>query len=271
MDTSLKLNRPGGRIAYELHGDSGPLVVCIPGIGDLRSTFDGVATRLAAEGYRVARMDLRGHGDSDNTFARYDDVAAGEDALALVEHLGGGPALLVGNSMGAGAAAWAAAERPDQVAGIALLAPFVRDGDRGRLAVLAFRLMLTRPWGPRAWDWWFSRSHVTRPAGLDARLRAVHDALARPGRWQAFAATTHTNHAPVEARLGEIKAPALVVMGEKDPDWPDPAEEAETIAGLIADTSVTLVPDVGHYPQVERPDVVEPLLADFVGQVFARA
>jgi pimeloyl-ACP methyl ester carboxylesterase len=271
MTASRHLDRPSGRIAYDLHGDSGPLVVCIPGIGDLRSTFDALAARLAAEGYRVASMDLRGHGDSDTTFDRYDDVAAGEDALALVEHLGGGPALLVGNSMGAGAAAWAAAERPDQVAGIALLGPFVRDGDRGRLSVLAFRLMLTRPWGPRAWAWWFSRLHVTRPAGLDARLRAVHEALARPGRWQAFAATTHTSHAPVEARLSEIKAPALVVMGEKDPDWPDPAEEAEVIAGLIADTSVTLVPDVGHYPQVERPEVVGPLVADFAGSAFARA
>jgi pimeloyl-ACP methyl ester carboxylesterase len=271
MPTSHHLDRPEGRIAYDLHGDGGPLVVCIPGIGDLRSTFDGVATRLAAEGYRVATMDLRGHGDSETAFDRYDDVAAGEDALAVVEDLGGGPALLVGNSMGAGAAAWAAAERPDQVAGIALIAPFVRDGAQGRLAVLAFRLMLIRPWGPRAWAWWFSRLHVTRPAGLDTRLRASREALARPGRWQAFAATTRTSHAPVEARLGEITAPALVVMGEKDPDWQDPDAEAEAIAGLIAHTSVTLLPDVGHYPQVERPDLVEPLLADFVGQVFARA
>jgi pimeloyl-ACP methyl ester carboxylesterase len=271
MPTSRHLDRPEGRIAYDLHGDGGPLVVCIPGIGDLRSTFDGVATRLAAEGYRVATMDLRGHGDSDTTFGRYDDVAAGEDALALVEHLGGGPALLVGNSMGAGAAAWAAAERPDQVAGIALIAPFVRDGAQGRLTMLAFRLMLVRPWGPRAWAWWFSRLHVTRPAGLDTRLRAGREALARPGRWQAFAATTHTSHAPVEARLGEITAPALVVMGEKDPDWPDPAAEAEAIAGLIADTSVTLVAGVGHYPQVERPDVVGPLVTAFAASTFARA
>ena len=49
-------------------------------------------------------LDLRGHGDSDTTFATHGDVVTGQDALALVEHLGG-PAVLVGNSMGAGAAA----------------------------------------------------------------------------------------------------------------------------------------------------------------------
>src|SRR3712207_2030452 len=103
MTTTVQ--RPEGRIAYDVTG-SGPLVVCIPGMGELRSAYRFTAPALAAAGFRVATMDLRGHGDSDTTFTRYDDVAAGEDALALVEHLGG-PAVLLGNSMGAGAAAWA--------------------------------------------------------------------------------------------------------------------------------------------------------------------
>src|SRR3954471_18090450 len=100
------LERPEGRIGFDVTG-TGPLVVCIPGMGELRSAFRFTVPALVAAGYRVATMDLRGHGDSDTTFARYDDVAAGEDALALVEQLGG-PAVLLGNSMGAGAAAWAA-------------------------------------------------------------------------------------------------------------------------------------------------------------------
>ncbi|HSK25720.1 MAG TPA: alpha/beta hydrolase [Jiangellales bacterium] len=264
------LDRPEGRIAYEVHGTGAPLVVFVPGMGDLRSTFAGLAARLATDGFRVALLDLRGHGDSDTTFTRYDDVAAGEDALALVEELGG-PAVLVGSSLGAGAAAWAAAERPDLVAGLGLIGPFVRDGEPRRLQMLAFRAMLARPWGPRAWAWWFARLHVTQPAGLDERLAEVRASLARPGRWRAFAATTRTSHAPVEARLGEVRAPALVVMGEADPDWPDPAAEARAIAGLIADSTVVTVPGAGHYPHVERPEIVEPRLADFVAAAFARA
>ncbi len=100
------LQRPEGRIAYEVAGH-GPLVVCAPGMGDLRSVYRFLAPELVGAGYRVATMDLRGHGDSDATFGAYDDVAAGTDLLALAKHLGG-PAVLVGNSMSAGAAVWAA-------------------------------------------------------------------------------------------------------------------------------------------------------------------
>src|SRR4051812_49552667 len=97
------LPRPQGRIGYDVAG-SGPLVVCVPGMGDLRSTYRHTVPALVAAGFRVATMDLRGHGDSDATFDSYDDVAAGTDVIALIEHLGG-PAVVLGNSMGASAAA----------------------------------------------------------------------------------------------------------------------------------------------------------------------
>ena len=99
-----------GRIAYDVTG-SGPLVVAVPGMGDLRSSYRHLAPALVAAGFRVATMDLRGHGDSDTTFAAYDDPAAASDVIALIEHLGG-PALVIGNSMGAAAAVIAAAENP---------------------------------------------------------------------------------------------------------------------------------------------------------------
>src|SRR6476469_2348338 len=113
------LDRGEGHIAYDVVGE-GPLVVCLPVMGEVRSSYRYNTPTLVEAGFRVATMDLRGHGDSDATFTAYDDVAAGADALALIEELGG-PALLVGSSMGAGAAVWAAAERPDLVAGLALL------------------------------------------------------------------------------------------------------------------------------------------------------
>src|SRR4051794_41845644 len=79
-----------GRIAYDAVG-TGPLVVCVPGMGELRSVYRRTSPALAAAGYRVVTMDLRGHGDSDATFTSYDDVAAGGDVLALIEELGGPP------------------------------------------------------------------------------------------------------------------------------------------------------------------------------------
>lgn len=263
------LQRPDGRIAYDVAG-TGPLVVCLPGMGELRSTYRATVPALVAAGYRVASMDLRGHGDSDATFERYDDVATGEDALALVEHLGG-PAILLGNSLGAGAAVWAAAERPELVTGLGLLGPFVRNPPTGRLMMVLFRLLMTPPWARLAWTAFLpSLSPGRRPADFEEHRRRIGDSLRRPGYARAFSRTTRTSHAPVEARLAEVRQPALVVMGERDPDFRDPAAEAAWIAERLP-ARVVLVPDAGHYPQVEAPDVVNPALVDFCASATPRA
>jgi len=69
------LQRNEGRIAYELAGE-GPLVVCVPGMGELRSTYRYTVPALAATGLGSPRWTLRGHGDSDASFSSYDDSAA---------------------------------------------------------------------------------------------------------------------------------------------------------------------------------------------------
>jgi pimeloyl-ACP methyl ester carboxylesterase len=63
--------------------------------------------------------------------------------------------------------------------------------------------------------------------------------------------------------LGRVggRIPALVVMGEADPDFPDPAAEATWIAERLQ-ARVVMVPDAGHYPQSQRPDVVGPAVVD---------
>lgn len=264
------LMRPKGRIAYDVRGD-GPLVVCIPGMGDLRSGFRALVPDLVAAGYRVVTMDLRGHGESDAAFDEYDDVAAGSDALALVRELGGTSAALVGSSMGAGAAAWAAAESPNLVSALVLSGPFVRNPPGSGLTGLAFRVALLRPWGPIAWDAWYTRLFPgRRPADLDEHRARIRSSLARPGRWHAFTRTTHTSHAPVEERLGEIRAPALVVMGERDPDFKDPAVEASWIAQRVHGRSL-VVPGAGHYPHAEYPDVVTPAIVSFLAEAVRHA
>jgi len=100
-------------------------------MGDLRAAYRFLAPELRAAGYRVACTDLRGHGDSDANFASYGDVETASDIVALIEELGG-PAIVVGNSMGAGAAVLAAAERPELVNALILVGPFVRNAERPR-------------------------------------------------------------------------------------------------------------------------------------------
>lgn len=120
------LNRPQGRLAYDLTGDDGPLVVLSPGFGDLRSTYRGLATHLAAEGFRVVTADLRGHGDSTVGWDSYSVDAVAGDLLALL-HEHGGRGVLVGNSYSGSAAVVAAARVPAAVAGLVLSGAFVRD------------------------------------------------------------------------------------------------------------------------------------------------
>ncbi len=255
------LDRPEGRVAFEVTG-AGPLVICLPGMGELRSSYRFTVPALAAAGFRVATMDLRGHGDSDATFTAYDDVAAGQDALALADHLGG-PAVLVGNSMGAGAAVWAAAERPEAVTGIALIGPFVRNPPIPALMRLIFRMAMSGPWATWAWRAYLPKLYPNqRPDDFDQHLAALTETMRRPGHARALVATTRTSHAPAEERIGDISAPALVVMGERDPDFSDPAAEARWITQRLG-AELLLVPEAGHYPQVERPDQVNPALVSF--------
>jgi pimeloyl-ACP methyl ester carboxylesterase len=265
MNISQMLERPEGRIAYDVTGE-GPLVVCMPGMGELRSSYRHLTPLLVEAGFRVATLDIRGHGDSDATFSAYDDAALASDALALVEELGG-PAYLIGNSMGAGAAVIAAAERPTAVLGLVLVGPFVRNPPGGGLATLMFRLALLKPWGPKAFMSYYPKwTPGTRPEGYDEHTAAVAAGIRR--NWKAFVQTTHTSHAPAEARLDDVRAPAVVVMGTDDVDWKDPAAEAAWIGDRLG-AEVVMAPGVGHYPQAQSPALLARALVELAG--IARA
>lgn len=261
MTTNQMLDRPEGRLAYDVTGE-GPLVVCLPAMGELRSSYRHLTPLLVDAGFRVATLDLRGHGDSDATFSAYDDEALASDALALVDALGDS-AYLVGNSMGAGAAVIAAAQRPAAVLGLVLVGPFVRNPPGGALGTLMFRLTLLKPWGPAAFMGYYPRwTPGTRPEGYDEHTAAVAASVRRS--WKAFVRTTHTSHAPAEARLDHVRAPAVVVMGTADVDWKDPAAEAAWIGERLG-AEVVMAPGVGHYPQAQAPGLVAQALVTLAG------
>lgn len=281
MDTSAArqthhLRRPEGALAYDDAG-SGPLVVAVPGMGDLRSTYDELRAALLAAGYRVVTTDLRGHGDSSAGFARYGDEATAADVAALVEHLGAGPAVVVGNSMGASAAAVLAADRPDLVRALVLVSPFLRDPAAGAaqraLLGVAYRVLLARPWGAAAWAWYYTTLNRGRRSGrLGAHAAAIRASLRRPGYLRAFRRLTlQLTHAVVEPRLPRVQAPALAVVGALDPDWRDPAAELAWIGATLGARTL-LVPDAGHYPQHQTPEVVaDAVLAHLAGVAPADA
>jgi len=184
------LARPGGRIGYDVAG-AGPLVVLVPGLGDLRA------------GYRFL----------------------------------------------------APAGRPGLVSGLVLAGPFVRDPAVSRVRRVLLRAAMARPWAALTWKSCLPKLYAgRRPADFGAYRDQVVAGIRRPGYARAFSLTTPTSHAPAQARLAEVTAPVLVVMGERDPDFPDPAGEADWIAQALR-AQVVMVPDAGHYPQSQRPDI----------------
>lgn len=265
----LHLQRPEGRISYTVEG-SGPLVVAVPGMGDLRSSYREIVGPLVDAGFRVAVTDLRAHGDSDTGFRAFGDIATGGDLLALIEQLGG-PAVVLGTSMGAAAAAWAAAERPDLVSGLVLFGPLLRDPAMGRATVAAmhgaYRVLFRAPWGAGAWAAYY-RTALNRgrtAPWLGEHVAAIRATLREPGRLRAFRRLTlQLTHAVVEPRLPEVTAPMLAFVGELDPDFRDPAAEAAWLESIGAEA--VMVPESGHYPQAQRPDVVVPATLAFLAR-----
>ncbi|ALJ19708.1 alpha/beta fold hydrolase [Microbacterium sp. No. 7] len=261
---TIDVSRPGGRIAVEV-GGAGPLIVCVPGMGESRASFRHLVPGLVAAGHRVAAMDLRGHGDSTIGFDAYDDPAAAGDVLAVIDALGGGPATVVGNSMGAAAGVLAAAERPEAVSRLVLIGPFVRDHG-STAARLLLRVLLTRPWGPAVWRGYYrSLFGQETPADHDEHVARALSLLRRPGRWAAFQATARTSHAASETALPRVSAATLVVMGERDRDFPDPEAEAAWVAEALRGRH-RMIPGAGHYPMAERPGEVLSAMLPFLAE-----
>jgi len=242
----------GGTLAYDVAG-AGPLAVLVPGLGDLRQEYRFLAPRLAEAGYRVVTMDLRGHGGSSVGWPSYSRKALGADLLALCDHLGGGPAVLVGNSFAAAGLVWAAAERPQAVSGLVLIGPFVLPQPAKPATQALMKVLFAGPWKVAAWSMYFGTLFPSRkPADFDAYRARLRANLAEPGRFEAVRAMMLSAEPDIAERLGEVRAPALVVMGSRDPDFADPAGEARRLAGGLQGEAV-LVEGAGHYPHSEMP------------------
>lgn len=264
------LDRPEGKVAYDIQGE-GPLVVLVPGMGELRSSYRFLAPALVQAGYRVAATDLRAHGDSDTSFSSYGDVATASDIHALIGHLGGS-AVVVGNSLAAGAGVIVAAEHPDDVAALVLVGPFVRNPKSSGVMLALFRAMMAPLWVARVWKSYMPSLYAGRkPVDFDEYRTAVYDSLRRPAYGKAFSLTTRqTDHTPAEAALPSVTAPALVIMGDKDPDFPDPTAEAHWIGDTLRG-EVVMVADAGHYPQAQQPDATATAVIGFLKTVLHRA
>jgi len=267
MDTRY-LEQEGGKIAYDEAG-SGPLVICVPGMGDLRGQFRFLAPQLVAAGYCVVTMDVRGHGKTSVGWMDYSVIGVDRDILALARHLDAGPAVIVGDSMAAGAAVWAAVEAPECVRALVLLGPAVH-GETNWQARLLYSALFARPWGPAAWLMYFAKLFPTRkPADFGEYTAALKRNLSDPGRLEALHQMMLASKAASAERMTRVSVPTLALMGTLDPDFKDPEAEVEWVARQLKGT-YQMIPGAGHYPHVEMPEVTGPLVLSFLQTLKVR-
>lgn len=202
----------GYDIAYESYGE-GPLILAIHGFasnGQVNWLNTGWVETLTDAGYRVATIDNRGHGASEKIYdtAAYPSDEMAKDAINLIDHLGTGPAALLGYSMGARISAFACLRSQGQVA----CAIF---GGLGSTMITGLPGSSEIAEAMRA----ATLDDVEHPRGRQFRLFAEHTG----SDLEALANCMESSRQRItEEDVAKIDVPVLVAVGELDEEGGDP-------------------------------------------------
>ncbi len=257
---------------YELGGESSaPPVVLVHGFSVPCFIWDPTFEALTKAGFRVLRYDLFGRGLSDRPPVRYDKALFLRQLEELIEALAlPRPFALFGLSMGGVIAAAFTAAHADLVRRLVLIDP----AGLPYPLPLRMRLLLVPVLGELLMGF-FGRRTLIR--GLRDDLGAEHPALAhyearyRPqmryfGFRRALLSTLRSgllrSGEADFARVGALGLPVLLIWGEEDEVVPFALHRA--LLRLIPQAEFHPIPRAGHIPHYARPEVVNPILLDFL-------
>ncbi len=280
-------DRQSFTIAYQKQGSSGIPVILIHGFGAGSFHWRKNMPDLAVES-QVYAIDLLGFGQSDKPTpqaeADYTFETWGQQILDFCREVVGGPALLVGNSIGCIAAMQAAVDGSEWVQGVALLNCSLRllhDRKRAtqpfykQFAPLLQNVLQYKPIG-----YWFfqqiAQAKTVKKVLLQAykRPEAVTDELVDyllepaqdPKAADVFLAFTAYSQGPLpEDLFPKLQCPAIVLWGTEDP-W-EPIALGREFANYPAVTKFVELPGLGHCPQDEAPEMVNPVLIDWIRSI----
>lgn len=251
MDTRVvKLESDSRTVIVELVGpDDAPTVICLPGMGDIRSVYRHISEPLVSRGYQVALVDLPGHGQSE-VGSEPSQVAIAHVVSELI-HTIGSPALVIAHSYTPDSALLAS-QLNRSIVGVLAIAPWATTPRLNVWMRALSRWVARTPW---LWGLFYRSLHKMPPADLNDHVRAIRRSLRR----------THGTHTLQRMAVGigkdatDLRArttvPVGIVMGGRDPDFENPRAEAEAF-GEGLDATITIAENSGHYPHTEEPGSV---------------
>ena len=266
----------GERLAYLDVGEGRPVIV-IHGFGGSMWQWEHQQVPLSRE-FRLLTPDLIGSGLSAKPDIEYRPDQMLDYFVAFMDTLKIPRAALVGNSMGAGLAIGMALEHPDRVSKLVLIGGLPANV-RERLTSPSIQRALSTPapsWLASFGNWLFGglmiesvlKEIVHDPALLTpAVIERSNRNRQRPGVMPPLMSARDTLplwEAGFAKRIGEIRHPTLIIWGEKDRVFP--IAVGEELHRTITGSSLVRIPNAGHIPQWEQPDLVNPAMIDFLRQ-----
>ncbi len=250
-------------VAHELLGPmDDPPVILSCSLGTDRSMWDPQTPALAGS-HLVVRYDLRGHGQSPAPPGPYAISDLGEDLLALMDRLEIERASLCGVSIGAMTSIWAAANAPERVHRLVLCCTSARFGPEAaeiyRARAQTVRKHTVDAVADGALERWFTAGFREAQPKLMAQIRkGLTDTSSEgyAGCCEALAALD------LHPALGSISAPTLVIAGAEDPATPP--DHGRAIADGIAGARFELIEGAAHLANIEKAELVTPLIAGFI-------
>lgn len=246
-DTRLFIKNGELSLMLERRGTGPRTLLFAHGWISSRRMFYDVVERLDPLAISSFLLDFHGAGLSDRSPAGHDLEGYASDMRAALATLSG-DVELIAHSMGGKVAQYVALDPPPNLARLVLVAP---GAAKAMPATEAHRKLSAAAYGSRERIEAFQRAAMTRRISLEAVERIVDDALIaeRPAWFDWYETGRLTDFS---ARLAEIRTPALVVAGERDPLAP-PARLRRDVAGAIPGAHLLTLKDVGHNIPVEAP------------------
>ena len=247
---------PGGSLYTEDSGGGGePILLLHAGVTDSR-VWDDTAPRLAAAGYRTIRFDSRGYGRSPLSQQPFSHVA---DALAVLDAHGVDSAHFVGLSQGAATSVDTAIAHPARVRTLTLVAPGLSGFVWPQLPGYERRLAAAERDDPQGLALeharlWASLSFEGDGGGEDKAAQIVRD---QAGAF--WAEELEIEEPDAIPRLGEIRVPTLIVLGDRDLDVI--TEIGNVLASAIPGARLTTLAGADHILPLRVPDALHEALA----------